>query len=323
LPESPENLNALVCLPPVTMKVKIDFCDFGPGYPKTDNFFYHVLRERFDVRICDCPDFLIFADIGRHVHRVHNCVKIHYCVENFAPNFKICDYAFTCHEMDDPRNLRLPCYALCDPRALLREKVSAEQILASKTKFCGFLASYANRKTRVRNEFLNRLCRYKKVDSAGAALNNVGFRVPQGEAAKLEFLRPYKFNIAFENGSTPGYTTEKITDAMRAGCVPVYWGNPRIAEEFNPASFLNYFDFPSEEALIEKIIELDQDDAKYMEYLRQPCFHNNQPNEYYSHKRLLDFFEKIFTTPITPVSARRYPLQIDRWIPVLKNRLNR
>jgi hypothetical protein len=36
----------------------------------------------------------------------------------------------------------------------------------------------------------------------------------------------------------------------------------------------------------------------------------------------LNFFEKIFTTPITPVSARRYPLQIDRWIPVLKNRPN-
>jgi hypothetical protein len=138
----------------------------------------------------------------------------------------------------------------------------------------------------------------------------------------LEFLRPCKFNIAFENGSTPGYTTEKITDAMRAGCVPIYWGNPRIAEEFNPGSFLNYFDFPSEEALIEKIIELDQDDAKYMEYLRQPFFHNNQPNEFFSHKRLLDFFERIFTTPITPVSARRYPLQIDRWIPVLKNRPN-
>ena len=71
-----------------------------------------------------------------------------------------------------------------------------------------------------------------------------------------------------------------------------------------------------------KIIELDRDDAKYLEYLRQPCFHNNQPNEFFSHERLLNQFEKIFTTPITPVSARRYPLQIDRWIPVLKNRSN-
>jgi len=48
----------------------------------------------------------------------------------------------------------------------------------------------------------------------------------------------------------------------------------------------------------------------------------NQPNEFYSHERLLNQFEKIFTTPITPVSAWRYSLQIDRWIPVLKNRPN-
>ena len=160
------------------------------------------------------------------------------------------------------------------------------------------------------------------MDSAGGALNNTGFRVPEGVAAKLEFLRPYKFNLAFENASVPGYTTEKIVDAMQARAMPVYCGNPGAALEFNPKSFLNYFDFPCEEALIEKIIELDQDDAKYMEYLRQPYFHHNQPNEFFSHERLLNFFEKIFTTPITPVSARRYPLQIDRWIPVLKNRPN-
>jgi hypothetical protein len=302
------------------LKVKLDFCDFWPGYSKTNNFFCHLLRERFEVEICDCPDFLIFADLGQHVHRVHNCVKIHWCVEDFAPDFSLCDYALTCRQLDDPRNLRLPSYALHNPRALLKDSESAEQIMAAKTRFCGFLAGYANRKTRVRNEFFHRLCQYKKVDSAGGALNNTGYRVPPGAAAKLGFLRPYKFNLAFENASVPGYTTEKIIQAMQARAMPIYWGNPGIAEEFNPRSFLNYFDFPGEEALIEKIIELDQDDAKYLEYLRQPYFHNNQPNEFFSRERLLNFFEKIFTTPITPVSARRSIFQMGRWIPALKNR---
>jgi hypothetical protein len=222
--------------------------------------------------------------------------------------------------MDDPRNLRLPCYALRDPRPLLKDNEDLDQIMAAKTKFCGFLASYANKKTRVRNEFFHKLCKYKKVDSAGGALNNVGYRLPPGPKAKVEFLRPYKFNLAFENASLPDYTTEKIVDAMQARAMPIYWGNPGVDREFNSKSFLNYFDFPDEEALIEKIIALDQDDAKYLEYLRQPYFHHNQPNEFFSHERLLNQFEKIFTTPITPVSTRRYRLQIGRWIPVLKNR---
>jgi hypothetical protein len=304
------------------MKVRLDFCDFWPGFQKTNNFFYNLLRERFDVEICDQPDFLIYADPGQHVHRLNNCVKIYFSVESFRPDFRECDYAFTCHYLDDPRHLRLPYYVLTtNALKLLKSAEEIAGIMSAKTKFCSFVVSNAKRKkTQKRVEFFHRLCQYKKVDSGGAALNNIGSRIPDGSRHKLDFLRPYKFNIAFENGSTPGYTTEKITDAMWARCLPIYWGNPRIGEEFNPRSFLNYFDFPSEEALIEKIIELDQDDAKYLEYLRQPYFHNNQPNEFFGHDRLLDQFEKIFTTPITPVSRRRYWNQIGRWIPVLKNR---
>ncbi len=127
-------------------------------------------------------------------------------------------------------------------------------------------------------------------------------RFPAIPRGKIEFLRQYKFNIAFENRFLPGYTTEKIYEPMMARCMPIYWGNPLIHEEFNPKSFLNRPDFANEDALIEKIIELDKDDAKYLEYLRQPYFYDDTPNIYFSRQRLLDFFEKIFTTKITPVA---------------------
>ncbi len=74
---------------------------------------------------------------------------------------------------------------------------------------------------------------------------------------KIDFLRDYKFNICYENRALPGYTTEKIFEPMVARCLPMYWGNPLIAEEFNPRSFLNRSEFSSDEALIEKIIELE------------------------------------------------------------------
>jgi len=304
------------------MKVRLDFCDFWPGFRKTANFFYVLLRERFDVEICDQPDYLIYADPGQHMHRVHDCVKIYFSVESFGPDFRECDYAFTCRYLDDPRHLRLPYYVLsAHPPRLQKTEEEIAGLMATKSKFCCFVVSNAGRKkTQKRVEFFHRLSKYKKVDSGGAALNNIGYRIPDGVGPKWDFLRQYKFNIAFENSSVAGYTTEKLTEAMEARCLPIYWGNPRVAEEFNPKSFLNYFDFPSEEALIEKIIELDQDDAKYLEYLRQPCFHNNQPNAFYDRERLLNQFEKIFSTTITPVSRRRYWNQIGRWIPVKKNR---
>lgn len=41
---------------------------------------------------------------------------------------------------------------------------------------------------------------------------------------KKELLRRYTFAIAYENTQLPGYVTEKVVDAMVAGCVPIYRG---------------------------------------------------------------------------------------------------
>ncbi len=42
---------------------------------------------------------------------------------------------------------------------------------------------------------------------------------------KHEYLKQFKFNLCPENSSNEGYVTEKIFDAIAAGCVPIYWGN--------------------------------------------------------------------------------------------------
>jgi hypothetical protein len=52
---------------------------------------------------------------------------------------------------------------------------------------------------------------------------------------KLQTLRGYRFNLCFENGSYPGYVTEKIIDALVAGVIPVYRGAQEI-HRFVPAT---------------------------------------------------------------------------------------
>jgi hypothetical protein len=311
--------------------LRLDFCDFWPGFSKTDNFFTKLLRLRYEVDICDQPDFILYSAFGRH-HRLYTCPRIFFSGESTWPDFRECDFALTGHYLDDPRHLRLPLYVLYatpafDPTALLATPNPLPQraedpklLLAQKNMFCAMVVSNAHRRSRKRIEFFQRLNRHKKVDSAGHAFNNIGGTIAPGPAAKLAFLQAYKFNIAFENRSLPGYTTEKIFQTMQARCIPIYWGSPRIHEEFNPKSFLNYFDFPDEEALIERILQIDGDDGLYLEYLRQPYFHNNQPNEFFSAARLLDFFEMVFTAKIRPVGSRRKFFQIGRWILVKKNK---
>jgi len=43
---------------------------------------------------------------------------------------------------------------------------------------------------------------------------------------KLSFR--YKFCIAIENSLAMDYVTEKVYDALAAGCVPIYYGAPNI-----------------------------------------------------------------------------------------------
>lgn len=284
-------------------KIRIDFCDFGHNFDKANFFLFKLLTERFDVTLCDQPDFLIYS-CGGQEHRLHSCVKMFFSGESDIPNFRLCDYSLASALLDDPRHLQYPNYVhYGEPCEIIKQNDDPEKILATKKKFCSFvIGGYNPRKNHNRVAFFQKLCKYKQVDSAGKKFNNTGAPIPPGSRNKIEFLRPYKFNIAFENRSLAGYTTEKIFEPMVSRCLPIYWGNPQIAEEFNPKSFINVSDFPSEEAAIEKIIQLDKDDSKYLEYMRQPYFHNDKPNKYFSHERMLDFFEKIFSQRITPVA---------------------
>jgi alpha(1,3/1,4) fucosyltransferase len=277
-------------------RVRIDFLDFWKGFDRYDNYFTRLLRPHFDLEIVDDPDFVIYSCSGKR-HRRFPGIRIFYTAENTRPDFCVADYVFSFDYSNHPDHFRLPYYATSvRAHSLLQPSQSPEEILAAKTGFCNFV--FTNPRCRVRNRFFHKLSKYKRVDSGGKFMNNVGGPV----ADKLAFQRKYKFSIAFENSKYPGYTTEKMPEAVAAGTLPLYWGNSLVYRDFNPARFLHYDDFGSDEALIERVIELDRNDDQYLEYLRQPLFYDNRPNEYYDPAPLVERFEEIFATQRRPVA---------------------
>jgi hypothetical protein len=56
---------------------------------------------------------------------------------------------------------------------------------------------------------------------------------------KHAVLRQYKFAICYENAVFPGYVTEKIFDALFAGCIPVYLGAPDVTDALPPEIFID------------------------------------------------------------------------------------
>lgn len=141
-------------------------------------------------------------------------------------------------------------------------------------KFCTFIVS--NPKCQMRNKLFALINSYKKVDSMGGFANNVGYQVrePYWSPQYFNMLSNYKFMLCCENTKMETYTTEKIVNPYLGKTIPIYWGSHNIKNIFNPDSIL-FLEDETEESinkLITKIIELDNDNEKYLEFINRPTF---------------------------------------------------
>jgi len=286
-----------------------------------EHFFMRVLSRRYQLNREDRPQFLIYALTGQR-HRLYNCIKIYTHHEVYRPDWKECDYAVLPFLGDDPRHYYLPIFAYNrSPEPLIRRNPDWDRIRAQKTRFCALLSAYVDSSVRHRMDFFHELSRRNKVDSIGRAANNTGWKVPGGHDPKLEALRPYRFTIAFENKELAGWTTEKMYDPLAVHTVPIFWGDPRAVEYFNPEAFINAYDFKNLSELADYVCAVDADETLYQKYLEAPPFRNNTPPDVFSEERLLDFLGRIFTSPIKPVAQRRWFFPLTKWRLAKRNKL--
>ena len=297
-----------------------------------------VVADSYEFVDSDSPDFIIFMPDGSPLPpRSGNYVTIGWFIENNVPDLSLCDWTFGIHDevrINDPRYLRMPWRGFaCTPADLVKGTVDVEAVLKGKSGFCNYLFSS---ETAYRQRLFRELSTYKRIDSPARSMNNMppidqGFSTqelwaPEVWHAKRSFQRRFKFSIACENYSYPGYDSEKLVDAMLANTVPIYFGNPEIGRHFNTASFINGHDYIqprlrwvadclqecsqyhmsikagiripgrvtnrlkawSREVrmalltadfrdLIARVIEVDNDDSLYADYLQQPWYPANRP----------------------------------------------
>ena len=271
--------------------IKIKFVDEYIGFDIKNNIFLELLSKRYDVQFSDDPDYLFYS-LNGFKHLRYQVPRIFFTQENITPDFNICDYAFGFDYLSfGDRYFRLPVYLISRRKELLA--LSSGQRLHGEGErlFCNFIVSNKTGAPE-REEMLYLLSKYKKVDSAGAYLNNVGYR-PRDKA---RFQSRYKFSLAFENSSSPGYITEKIVDAAYAGTIPIYWGDPTATEVFDASSFVNCRDYSSLETAAQAVIDLDRNEEKYLRMLSRNFL--KKPLQGYSFDSgFEDFLFSIFEQP--------------------------
>jgi hypothetical protein len=226
-----------------------------------------ILSTNFNVILDDNnPDYIVTQGFDKESLGKYNDKTIIFETgEAVFPNFNLVDYAIGYD------NLTLGDRYFSFPYHLYgwREKQNEEKNLKT-LKFCNFIYSNPNAHP-IRDEFFHFLNNYKKIDSLGRHLNNVGNEPTRGEAtwqsSKNEIQKGYKFTIAVENSNHQGYVTEKICDAFDAGTIPIYFGASNIDIFFDINSFVwirGRDDFNEALKLIKKI---DNDDELFRSML--------------------------------------------------------
>ena len=294
-------------------------------------FLQRHLGHKYEFRWSKNPKYVLYDVFGdSHLDYNENCIRIHVTCENIHIDWNLADYGISGNIMDfGERNLSYPYYLsyLQDFEFALQKHL----IYDKREKFCSFMSSNGGA-DKIRDEFFEELCKYKKVDSGGRWKNNIGGpigdRFGDFSTSKREWNKNYKFNLCFENSSQKGYVTEKIIQAFAAGCVPIYWGDGSLCDEkyakfrpvFNPKAFINVHNFDSIESAIKEIERIDNDDSAFEAMRKEPIFSDKSMERFFglssktnniwsaenidstaefvvekSQKILASFFDNIFT----------------------------
>jgi hypothetical protein len=246
-----------------------------------------LLRHYYDVRIVPQreADYLFFSVFSgdHHAEARKDTIKILLTGESYCPDFNACDYAISFEYLTcGDRHLRHPLYLLYpDAKRLGSLPEVTGEALRARPHFCNFIYSNGAAEPE-RDALFHALNRRKPVMSAGRHLNNTqsadaAFPGLHPFLAKRRYMEASHFSLAVENSAHPGYVTEKIADAFLSRTIPIYLGDPRVCEEFNPGTFIHARDFAGPEELADFVMALDSDEARMLPMLNAPVFSEAGP----------------------------------------------
>ena len=257
--------------------LKVCITNFWEAFSLDEGFLKYLLDlsgEPWSVCGSQEQADLVFTSVFPHAPARFPHKTICVIWENARPNYRFYHYSLS----SDPdsyggRNIRVPLWyteigwtpeyrrwnvsgggshgnePLLHLPALLEPRTRPFRV---RPRFCGFVASNPESYRLMAAEALGRI---GEVEMFGPVAGTVDRR------SKYEILRDHTFNLCFENSLFPGYHTEKLIQAWAAGAVPLYFGDSTVAQDFNPAAFLNAHDFPSLAAFAVEVERLYKDRA--------------------------------------------------------------
>lgn len=297
------------------MTLRAAFVDFFRTFDPEQSVLVEALRTGRSVELVDAAeaDLLVFNDWG-HRHRSFAGTKVHYTAENVRPRWSQADFCIGFERTPGPRYLRVPHFGQVE---FLRSRRGVEIPPGpawAERDFCNFV--YSHRATRMRGELFRAVNQYRPVTSPGRFRNNASAPELSGRydgawrETKLLYQRRFRFTIACEGASYPGYTTEKLYDALVAGTIPIYWGNPYAREDVDERAFVDCHSCRNLGEVVDVVRRIDQDPELAAQYLARRDFLITPLEEHFA--QLVAFFDRVveYEAPRREAERRARRLQL-------------
>lgn len=289
-------------------ELRIGIVDFWKMTVQEKQRFLSIFQHAYTViEDSKTPDLLFYSCFGDKHLEYNHCKKLFYSGENVVPDFNTCDYAISTVKIDYAgRNLWIP-QSHWDSDMCNESNLAITKGLTGR-KFCSFIYSQDTPKkgSKLRKLLCKQLMKYKNVDCPGKVMHNMDSPILSARndvnnwrQSKLEFLRGYKFNIAFENSEAPGYITEKLVDCYMANTVPIYWGSSGDVYPYPKESMICANDYDSVDDLVIRIIEIDNNDEEYLSILQANPFRAENKHQLPDFQSQIHvFLNKVITSEI-------------------------
>lgn len=267
---------------------QVRFYNFWKGQDIPDMWFYRFAMHRNIVK--DGKKLCFFSTFGDRdvINKANGDVNVFFSGENLKrksfshyadhllENEKV-NLALGFEYFEDQRYFRFPLWLhyMFEPESTSEQiRARCEQlthpIMQERPRFACHVSSEDT--LGLRKKVCDSFSQISRVDCAGKIMHNCDDLWNEFKNDKHAFLQQYRFNICPENSNAQGYVTEKVFQAIAAGCIPVYWGSYNCPEPevLNPDAILFWNKDADNESLLNKVRDLDSSPNNYIEFASQP-----------------------------------------------------
>ena len=268
--------------------IKVKFIGFDPkdGDPLSFILFKNeLISSKYIFQLSENPEFVFYQPFFQlsDLSKYDNAVKIFITGEPLHPDLNFFDYHFG---FENDKNSDRTCFF---PHFLWSYNglgdisyKEAKEIVNRKKYFCDFIYGHEIQNN-LREHYFNLLSSYKRVESAGKYLNNQEsgkiVHYEFNNPSKLELQKKCKFSLCIQWVDFPWFINEKIVHSFEANEIPIFYGTETVKQIFNPKRFIFINDFKNDKELLNRIIELDNDDEQFARILSEPIYNEKDYDE--------------------------------------------